>query len=363
MKELVLNNTTPVESVGSAVKGHTKVTIDCGVMEMTGETLNRMMKAARAKGVTEFKLINVCGQDLIGTGVQGPAKIDVYGIMGNHSAAFIDQIELNTYPTLFPNNIICPGDAQVAIGNTSNPTEMNIGGSVDDLFASYCPSGIFRVAGQGGNRCGLRAGAGIPHIWREIDYSEFEDMSDKEIAQDLLYKYQLRKARLNKIGFKNILQEFKKKVIDREPPIIMFGRRVRDYFMEYAQGTIGIIVNIYDVPNPAGYYICSGMTAGTAFIRGQISKDQLGVNVKFGKLNDNDREFLGKQLEGFFKTFDSRVDLGQYMQHLSATAERFNNSRDDMLDTFTKIVPIDMEDKDADYKGIRPTAPFPNPEL
>ncbi len=337
---LILNPSTPLDDVKEMVKGSKSVTIDCGVMKMSGVRLNDMMKAARSEGVLDFTLINVCGQNLIGTGVPGPAKISVRGLMGNHSAAFIDKIELNTYPTYFPNKVWCPGDAQVAIGNTSNPTELNIGGSVDDLFASYCPSGMFRVAGQGGNRCGLRAGAGIPHVWREIDYSEYENMPVEEIKEDLLYKYQLRKAKLNIMGFQKFLLEFKKKVEDREPPVIVFGRRVRDYFMEYAQGTIGVILNVYDASFPAGYYICSGMTAGTAFLRGDISPDQLGVNVKMTALTDENRDFLSKQIKGFYETFNNRI-TDAYQERLDTLLKRLDKDPDEILDQFVKIVPVD----------------------
>jgi len=339
---LLLDSSTPLDDVKDIVKNRASVTIDCGVTKMSGQRLNDLMKTARAEGVDDFTLSNVCGQNLIGTGVAGPAKIAVYGLMGNHSAAFIDKIELNTYPTFFPNQVWCPGDAQVAIANTSNPTELNIGGSVDDLFASYCPSGTFRVAGQGGNRCGLRTGAGIPHVWREIDYSEFESMTVDEIKEDLLYKYQLRKAKLNTLGFQKFLLEFKKKIEDREPPVIVFGRRVRDYFMEYAQGAIGVILNIYDAPSPVGYYICSGMTAGKAFIRGNVSHDRLGSNVKIGAMTDENREFLGGLIHGFYSTFSKRL-TDSYQEKLDIFVTQLDKNRDETLDQFVKIVPVDSE--------------------
>ncbi|VAX24919.1 Glutamate synthase [NADPH] large chain [hydrothermal vent metagenome] len=334
---LALDSKVPLEKVSDLARGYKKVSIDCGVMEMSGVTLNSMMKAARSAGVTDFKLLNVCGQTLVGTGMDGPANVEVHGLIGNHSAAFIDQIKLDTFPTYFPNEVWCPGDAQVAIGNTSNPTEMNIGGSVDDLFASYCPSGTFRVAGQGGNRCGLRAGAGIPHAWREINHSQFEEMDKHEIKETLLRKYQLRKARINNIGWDDYLKEFRLKVEDRNPPVIMFGRKVRDYFMEYAQGTIGIVLNVYDVETPVGYYVCSGMTAGKAFIRGEIPKERLGIRVGFAELTDGDRDFISEQIIGFYKTFDGRL-ADTYQARLDQLMKRFYNNRDELLDTFNKIV-------------------------
>lgn len=338
----ILDSATQLDDVKDLVKSSKSVSIDCGVTQMASPFLNDLMKASRAEGVDNFRLLNVCGQNLIGTGVAGPAEIAVHGLMGNHSAAFIDKIKLNTYPTFFPNKVWCPGDAQVGIANTSNPTELNIGGSVDDLFASYCPSGTFRVAGQGGNRCGLRTGAGIPHAWREIDYSEYENMTGDEIKEDLLYKYQIRKAKLNSLGFQKFLLEFKRKIEDREPPVIVFGRRVRDYFMEYAQGTIGVILNIYDAPSPAGYYICSGMTAGRAFIRGDVKKDRLGANVKISAMTDENREFLDKQIRNFYKTFRKRL-TDSYQKKLDNFVELLDKQPDEALDQFVKIVPIDSQ--------------------
>ncbi len=324
--------------VAEVVKGCEKVVIDCGVIELSDERLSEMMKIARGEGVTDFILRNVCGQTLIGTGIKGPAKIDVHGLMGNHCAAFMDQTVLNTYATNFPNGVWCPGDAQVAIGNTSNPTELNIGGSVDDLFASYSPSGMFRVAGQGGNRCGLRGGAGVPKAWRQVDYDSLSDMNKDEIKEDLLYKYQLRKARLNAVGWREFLTQYERKVENREPPTLVFGRKVRDYFMEYAQGTIGVILNVYDIDDPAGYYICSGMTAGTAYIRGKVSEDRLGERVKFAPLTDEDAKFLRKVILDFHETFHDRMN-DEYKTRIDALKDGVSGDSEEIISQFNKITP------------------------
>jgi len=340
---VILDAAIPLDEAVEMAAGETAVTIDCGVMAMSGEALNLLMKALRQKGVVGFRLVNVCGQTLIGTGIPGPANIDVYGLMGNHSAAFIDGIRLNTHPTTFPNGIWAPGDAQVAIGNTSNPAELNIGGSVDDLFAAYCPSGTFRVAGQGGNRCALRAGAGVPHVWREIDYSRFKDYTKEEAVEEMLLSYQRRKAKINAHGFAKFLLEYKKKVADRQPPVILFGRSARDYFMEYAQGTIGVILNMYGAASPAGYYICSGMTAGKAFLRGPVESEQLGVHVKKGRLTQGDREFLSLQIADFHRTFDKRL-VETYQTRLDGLLESFTKDPGAALDQFVKIIPHDAEE-------------------
>jgi len=339
---ITLDATIPQDEAVAMAAGAAAVTIDCGVMAMSGESLNHLMKALRRRGVEDFRLINVCGQNLIGTGVPGPARIEVHGLMGNHSAAFVDGLRIDTHPTTFPNGVWAPGDAQVAIGNTSNPDEINIGGSVDDLFAAYCPSGTFRVAGQGGNRCALRAGAGVPQVWRDIDYSQFSGYTREETLEDLLLRYQRRKAKINAHGYSAFLQEYRKKVADRKPPVIVIGRRVRDYFMEYAQGTAGIILNLYGAASPAGYYICSGMTAGKVFIRGMVGEEQLGTNVKKGRLTDADRGFLSEQISGFHKTFDRRL-VDTWQARLDALMEGFAKDPGAVLDQFVKIVPHDAD--------------------
>ncbi|MFW2330922.1 MAG: hypothetical protein ACN4E2_01305 [Nitrospinota bacterium] len=338
MSRKIIDNSVDVKDVGDLVSGSKKVTIDCGVIEMDGLKLNQIMKAAHAAGLRNFKLINVCGQTLIGTGVQGPINIEVHGLMGNHAAAFVDRATINSYPTTFNNGVACPGDAQVAIANTSNPIEFNIGGSVDDLFASYSPSGMFRVAGQGGNRSGLRAGAGVPTIWREIDFNLYHDMSKKERVEDMLYKYQKRRAVLIKKGWGEFLKDFQVKVENRKPPVIMFGRSVRDYFMEYAQGTIGIVLNIANVDFPAGYYTCSGMTAGKAYIRGALELTHLGERVRFSEIDDSDKTFLAKEIKQFFDTFNNRLSE-QYQKELDQFINELEKDSTRLISQFKKIIP------------------------
>jgi len=336
----MLNAGTPLESVASAVDGLKEITIDCGVMDMAGKKLNAMMKIARGAGVEHFILVNVCGQDLIGTGIAGPARISVYGLMGNHSCAFVDGLTINTFPTRFSNSVWCPGDAQVAIGTSANPVEMNIGGSVDDLFASYAPSGNFRVAGQGGNRCVLRAGAGIPQIWREIDYNAIRDMGDNERVEAMLFKYQKRHAEIELRGWDSFIEGFSKELERRSPPVVVFGRKVKDYFMEYAQGTIGIILNVYNLPSPIGYYVCSGMTAGKAYIRGEVKESQLGNRVKVADMNEEDIKLISRETRAFYASFKGVIDSRKYNEKLEMLIKACDEDEERYASGFVKIVPV-----------------------
>ncbi|GMT41923.1 MAG: hypothetical protein IEMM0002_0334 [bacterium] len=336
---LVLNNSTPLSEIPSIVSGHREIEIDCGVLELSGKRLNDMMIAANGGNFEHFILRNVCGQNLIGTGISRPAKISVYGMMGNHSCAFIDGLYVNTFPTRFPNGVWCPGDAQVAIGTSANPEELNIAGSVDDLFASYAPSGRFRVAGQGGNRCALRAGAGVPEIWREVNYDALENKSDEERIEEMLYLYQKRRADIRTKGWNTYIDGFKRELERRTPPIITFGRKVKDYFMEYAQGTIGVVFNLYNIKRPTGYYVCSGMTAGKALIRGEVDDAQLGVHVKKVLLDDSDRELLMNETKGLYECFNNVLHSDRYQGNLDRLMAACDKDPEKFSSEFVKIVP------------------------
>lgn len=335
----VLNYLTPLEDVDKIVSGLKEIEIDCGVLDLSGQYLNVMMKRARAQGVEHFILKNVCGQNLIGTGLEPGARISIYGLMGNHSCAFIDRLHINSYPTRFPSDVWCPGDAQVAIGTSANPVELNVAGSVDDLFASYAPSGRFRVAGQGGNRCGLRTGAGIPEVWREVNYQRIECMDENERIEDMLHLYQKRRAKIHQQGWDNYIEGFKYELARRTPPVITFGRRVKDYFMEYAQGSIGVVFNFYDYDTPVGYYVCSGMTAGKAFIRGKVAESRLGARVKKVKLEDEDRTFLIAEMNDFYNCFAGVLQSDRYESNMEAALERSKKDPEKFTSEFVKIVP------------------------
>lgn len=339
-ERVIVDNSTPLDNIPSLIKGRSEIEIDCGVLELDGERLNDIMKIARHEGVEHFILKNVCGQNLIGTGIVGPARISVHGVMGNHSCAFVDGLYINSYPTKFPNNVWCPGDAQVAIGTSGNPKELNIAGSVDDLFASYAPSGRFRVAGQGGNRCALRAGAGIPAVWREINYDALANKTDDERVEEMLYLYQKRRSKIRVQGWGDFIKGFKHDLERRTPPVITFGRRVKDYFMEYAQGTIGIVLNLYNTKSPTGFYVASGMTAGKALIRGEVDETQLGVNVKKEKLDDRDRKLLVDEMNGFYECFDKILLSERYQGNLDGLMETCNKDPEQFTSGFVKIVPV-----------------------
>jgi hypothetical protein len=242
-----------------------------------------------------------------------------------------------------------PGDAQVGVGNTSNPGEINIAGRVNDLFASYAISGNFRVAKGGGVRNLLLFKAGLPTVWKKQAEQDYRFVSDSEIKEELLRRYQERKALIESLGFEKYLERFRKEVDERVPPVGVFGlgydKGMGDYFMEYAQGGLGILLNIFDLDFPVGYYVCSGLSAGAAFIRGTVRKEQLGIGVKLVESVSvaAEREFLAREITDFIRVFEKSGLEDQYLIGFDRFANRFAKDSDRILDEFVKIMPSDLD--------------------
>ncbi|MGA1861553.1 glutamate synthase-related protein [Deferribacter thermophilus] len=317
--------------------------IDVGVFEIDSRTLNLIMKKAVEKGVKRFFLDNVVGQRLIGTGVNCE-EITVRGLVGNHAFAFVKDVKINVIPNKNHKTYI-PANAHVGVANTSNPKEINIAGEVGDLFAAYSVSGKFRVAKSGGVRNLLLMKAGLPKEWAELDLSKYKDWDKESILDELLLRYQKRRSLRKKMSWNQFLKTFEKRLSERKPPVAIYGvgseKGMGDYFMEYAQGGIGIVLNVVDLDNPMGYYICSGMTAGAAYIRGNIKENQLGVGVvKIDYLTDEDKVFLSNEIDEFINTFKD-VDIDpDYNEKLKKFAERFYKDKESIFSDFVKIIPV-----------------------
>jgi glutamate synthase domain-containing protein 2/glutamate synthase domain-containing protein 3 len=329
------------EAVLSKAEGDS-LTIDIGFDQIESLELNFMMKEAVRRGVKKFFLDNVMGQRVIGTGIRCE-EITVRGLAGNHAFAFVNGTKISVIPNHYTVTTV-PGNAQVGVANTANPSEINIAGDVSDLFAAYSVSGTFRVAKSGGVRNLLLTKAGLPDEWKNIDMERFADSDKDEILNELVMRYQRRKALRTKMKWSDFVKLAEEKLKKRKPPVAVYGlggeRRMGDYFMEYAQGGIGVILNVADVPNPIGYYVCSGMTAGAAYIRGEVLSEQLGAGVRrLDYLTNEDRAFLKKQIEDFIAQF-SGIDIDEkYNAQLKAFGKTYKKDPEKIFSGFCKIIP------------------------
>jgi len=322
-------------------KNGDKIAIDAG-FTISSVNLNHIMKLASDDGVRHFTLENMAGQRYIGTGVKAES-IDVYGLSGNNSFAFTQEVIINTHPISSP--VPIAGNVQVGVANGANVKELNVAGDANDLFGSYAVSGRYRVARGAGVRSLLLFKAGIPEIWRSIDFSRFEQMDKKEKIEELLRTYQKRKGLIDQIGYDRFLDSLTPLLEKREPPVAIFGlgpdKGMGDYFMEYSQGGCGIILNIFNHKIPIGYYTCSGLSAGVAYIRGEIPDNRLGVGVrKIGIINeDKDRKFLTKEINGYIETFKNEFIDDLFAKSFENFREHWEKSPELILNQFGKIVP------------------------
>lgn len=335
-------NSDRFEKILKNIKGDS-LTIDVGFDQIESMHLNHIMKEAVDRGVKKFYLDNVMGQRTIGTGIKCD-EITVRGLVGNHSFAFARDVRINVIPNHSTITTV-PANAQVGVANTSNPAEINIAGDVSDLFAAYAISGTFRVAKSGGVRNLLLMKAGLPEDWKNINVDRFQNAGDDEILNELLRRYQARRAKRVKSTWADFLKTYEQKLHNRKPPVAVYGlgheKGMGDYFMEYAQGGIGIVLNVVNRENPIGYYVCSGMTAGAAYIRGSVADEQLGVGVrKIEYLTTADIEFLKTNIDEFLAAF-SDVDIDkEYNESLKQFKADYENTPDKIFGSFCKIIPI-----------------------
>ena len=317
------------------------VEIDVAIT-MKSIELNHIMKEASKRGARKFILKNVGGQRYIGTGVKAES-IDIYGLSGNNSFAFTEDTIINTYTRESPVKIA--GNVQVGVANGASLKELNIAGDANDLFASYAVSGKYRVARGSGVRSLLLFKAGIPKVWRDINFEHFDTMTIDEKREELLKKYQKRKGLIDKIGYDSFLESIKPLLGEREPPVAVFGlghdKVMGDYFMEYSQGGIGVILNIFNHEIPVGYYTCTGLSAGAAFVRGVVPESRLGIGVKLQPTvkEDKDKKFLASEINGFIQAFENKTIDDNYSKAFDNFRTSWDKKPELILDQFKKIVP------------------------
>ncbi|MDH4200676.1 MAG: glutamate synthase-related protein [Spirochaetia bacterium] len=321
------------------IRGDT-IEIDVGI-QMKSIDLNYIMRKASESGAKKFILKNAGGQRYIGTGIQAES-IDIFGLSGNNSFAFAKDVVIKTHARQEPVHIV--GNVQVGVANGANVKELNIAGDANDLFASYAVSGTYRVARGSGARSLLLFKAGIPEIWKKIDFDYYHSLNQQEKLNELLRVYQKRKGLIDSIGYDNFLDTLKPLLDERKPPVAIFGlgkdKVMGDYFMEYSQGGIGIILNIFDHKIPIGYYTCSGLSAGAAFVRGEIPENRLGIGVyAITSEEDKDRKFLTTEINGYIRAFENDYIDEDFKKAFETFREKWIKNPDALLDGFNKIIP------------------------
>jgi len=219
--------------------------------ELTHKQLNEKIRGAVRNGVKSVTLENINGQRYIASGIESGIKIKILGTAGNDLASFMSGCEIDVH-----------GNAQDCAANTMDDGKVIIRGSVGDILGYGMRGGKIFIQGNVGYRTGIH------------------------------------------------MKSYKSMI-----PVIVIGGTAGDFFAEYMAGGILILLGLTSdisamypksrsIGKIAGNFIGTGMHGGTVYIRGDIEKYQLGLEVEPVKLDKDDKIIIKKYVSEFSENFD-----------------------------------------------------------
>ena len=199
--------------------------------------LNAKLREAVSNGTQKIELKNVYGQRYIGTDLNKPVEIEIFGVPGNDLGAFMDGPR-----------IIVRGNAQDGCGNTMNNGEIIIHGHAGDIIGLSARGGKIFIRDDVGYRAG-------------IHMKEYQD----------------------------------------KKPVLVIGGTAQDFFGEYMAGGIVILLglNLKEGEHHKAKFIGTGMHGGVIYLRGTVDDYQLGKEVGVAELDEKDYQTL-QELVGEF---------------------------------------------------------------
>jgi len=199
--------------------------------------LNANLRKVITNSTRRVMLRNVYGQRYIGTDLDRPVDIEIFGTPGNDLGAFMNGPR-----------IIVHGNAQDGCGNTMNEGEIVIHGHAGDIIGLSARGGKIFVREDVGYRAGIH-----------------------------MKEYQGR------------------------GPALVIGGTAQDFLGEYMAGGVLILLglNLKEGENHKANFIGTGMHGGVIYLRGSVEEHQLGKEVGVAQLDEADHEVL-RQLVGEF---------------------------------------------------------------
>jgi glutamate synthase domain-containing protein 3 len=203
--------------------------------------LNTRLREEVANGTKKIELRNVHGQRYIGTDLDKPVDIEIFGTPGNDLGAFMNGPRITVH-----------GNAQDGCGNTMN-------------------TGVIIVHGHAGDTVGLSARGGKIFIREDVGY----------------------RAGIH-------MKEYQDKIAT-----LVIGGTAQDFVGEYMAGGILILLGLHpDRPkNHRAKYIGTGMHGGIIYLRGSVEEYQLGAEVGVAELEEADHLTLNRlvgEFAGYF---------------------------------------------------------------
>jgi len=208
--------------------------------------LNAGLREATSNGVRKVELYNVQGQRYIGTDLDKPVKLEIFGTPGNDLGAFMNGPK-----------IIVHGNAQDGCGNTMNEGEIIVHGHAGDIIGLSARGGRIFVREDVGYRAG-------------IHMKEYQD----------------------------------------KKPALVIGGTAQDFPGEYMAGGILVLLGLNlkeDEPHKARF-IGTGMHGGVIYLRGNVKEHQLGREVGVAELEESDRRILSQLVGEFAAHFGCKTE-------------------------------------------------------
>ena len=192
--------------------------------------LNAHLRELVAGGATKIKLVNVAGQRYIGSDLDAPVELEIFGTPGNDLGSFMDGPR-----------IVVHGNAQDGCGNTMN-------------------SGTIVVHDLAGDITGLSARGGKIFIRDDVGYRAGIHMK----------QYQDR------------------------APVLVIGGTAQDFLGEYMAGGILLVLGLTleRGQKHLAHFIGTGMHGGVIYLRGEVEPYQLGKEVGVAELDERDKLLL-----------------------------------------------------------------------
>ena len=201
--------------------------------------LNTRLRELASNGIQKVELHNVYGQRYIGTNLNKPVAIDIFGTPGNDLGAFMDGPRITVY-----------GNAQDGCGNTMNNGEIIVHGHAGDIIGLSARGGKVFVR----DNVGYRAG---------IHMKEYQD----------------------------------------KKPMLVIGGTAQDFLGEYMAGGILILLGLNGEEQHKAKFIGTGMHGGVIYLRGSVESYQLGKEVGITELEKADRRILKELVSEFAAHF------------------------------------------------------------
>jgi glutamate synthase domain-containing protein 3 len=213
--------------------------------------LNAHLKELVANNVGKVELRNVYGQRYIGTDLNKPVDIEIFGVPGNDLGAFMNGPKITVY-----------GNAQDGCGNTMNDGKIIVHGHAGDIIGLSARGGKIFVR----DGVGYRAG---------IHMKEYRD----------------------------------------KKPVLVIGGSAQDFLGEYMAGGILILLglNLAKGEHLKANFIGTGMHGGVIYLKGSVKDYQLGREVGVTELEEKDHQILREFVGEFASYFD--YDAEEILKH------------------------------------------------